>query len=139
MSINIKKLWILTVKFWTDEKSNIKVNRENSISRHNIENSRIIIVDPVYIYTEGNKFIDRGGIKVSKIKIKNKIKITIRSQPLVILTLLITHDIWAFQHTHTIMGKIIHYKIYHTYKSYLSPTIFFKIYTTALHNKVWKI
>ena len=42
-------------------------------------------MDTVYIYTEGNKFIDRGEIKVSKIK--NKIKITIRSQPLVILTL----------------------------------------------------
>ena len=44
------------------------MNRENSISRHNIENSRIIIVDPVYIYTEGNKFFDREKTKVSKIK-----------------------------------------------------------------------
>ena len=58
------------MKFWTDEKSNIKVNRENSISKHNIENSRINSGSGIYIYTEGNKFIDRGGIKVSKIKIK---------------------------------------------------------------------
>ena len=42
------------------------------------------------------------------------------------------------KHTHTIMGKIIYYKIYHTYKSYPSPTIFLKIYTTALHKKIWK-
>ena len=27
-----------------------------------------LIVDPVYIFTEGNKYIDCGGIKVSKIK-----------------------------------------------------------------------
>ena len=40
-----------------------------------------LVVDPVYIYTERNKFLDREGFKLSKIKIK--IKITIRSQPLI--------------------------------------------------------
>ena len=34
----------------TDEKSDIKVNRENSISRHNIENSKINSGSGIYVY-----------------------------------------------------------------------------------------